>query len=107
MTPSKPVTTYEKLSPCQRNLKRIQVLEERFDEVYDSDVQLGPFRGVTTKEGPQLFDDDDDDDGNCFVKEVTVEEQSNVEANTETNADKNAETNMEVNTKQNKETNNK
>ena len=60
ITPSQPVTTYENISPHQRNLKSIQDLEERFDEGYDSDGQLGPFWGATTKEGPQLFDNDDD-----------------------------------------------
>ena len=90
---------------AKKGLKSIQDLEERFDKGYDSDGQLGPFWGATTKEGPQLFDDDDDD-GNCFVNEVSVEEQSNEEANTETDADTNAETNSEMNTKQNKETNN-
>ena len=99
--------TYENISPRQRNLKSTQDLEEQFDKGYDSDGQLGPFWGTTTKEGPQLFDYDDDDDRNCFVKEVSIEEQLNAEANTETNSDTNAETNAEMNTEQNKETNNK
>ena len=90
MTPSQPVTTYEeKKSPRARNLQSIEGLGEKFDEGYDSDGQLGPFWGALTKEGQQLFDNDDED-GNCFVKEVSVEEQSNEEANTETDADTNA-----------------
>ena len=107
MTPSQPVTTYEeKKSPRARNLQSIEGLEEKFDKGYDSDGQLGPFWGEITKEGPQLFDNDDDD-GNCFVKEVFVEEQSNEEANTEKDADTNAETNAGMNTKKNNKTNNK
>ena len=93
ITPSQPVTKYEKPCPRQRNLKRIEDIEEQFDNIHTSDDQLGPFWGAIMKEVPQLFDNDDDK--NYCLRELVVEDQSNMEANTESNA----ETNVEMNTK--------
>ena len=45
-------------SPCQRNLTKIVDNEEKFDDVFDSDGECGPFFYCIHEDGTQLFNED-------------------------------------------------
>jgi hypothetical protein len=57
--------------------------QDKFNDGYDSDGELGPLYNRTDKEGPQLFNEDDDD-GVGFVAEIrAIDDERGVGADTD------------------------
>jgi hypothetical protein len=56
--------------------------EEAFNEGYDSDGEMGPFKNRIDKEGQQLFNEDDDDDVG-FVAERGIDDERDVDTDTD------------------------